>query len=128
MIKTMHKTTKVIALGALIAAFAFMGCGAPDEGGENSAVAGRAAAGSSSIAGTTSVAGTRSTTGGATGTGGSSVVTSHGGSSTTGVPSTTDSAMSSGCSVGHGASSEGALGGIALALALAFVARRRRPG
>ena len=115
----MHKTTRVIVLGGLTAAFAFMGCGAPDDG-ENSAAAG--------YSGSTSIAGTRSTTGGSTGTAGSSssgATTSSGGSRTTSPPTTDTAATSSGCTIGH-ARSEGALGGLALALALALATRRRR--
>jgi MYXO-CTERM domain-containing protein len=86
---------------------------------------------SSNIAGGTSIAGTSNTTGptgpvtGTAGTGSTTVpVTSTAGSSST--TGTTPASNSGGCSVRHGVTSDSALAGIALALALAFAAQRRR--
>lgn len=128
----MNKSTHVIFLGAFTLAFGFIACSAAEDI-ENSATAGHTSTAGSPAAGST-----------ATGTGGTGSAghasagapatssagrpaTSSGGSSTID-PSTSSSPSSStsnGCSLGLRAASNGALGGIALALALALVARRR---
>jgi MYXO-CTERM domain-containing protein len=110
----MNKMFKVILLGALTATTGFVGCGSGEDI-ENQAVAG--------VPATTHAAGTAGTaTVAAAGTAGAT-------SSIAGAPSTTtteSAGSSSGCNVGHGATSRGALTGLAVALALAFGARRRR--
>ncbi|HEX3852166.1 MAG TPA: hypothetical protein VHW01_14440 [Polyangiaceae bacterium] len=114
----MNKTTKVILLSALTTALGFVGCGGGEDI-ENQAIAGAPAG--AGMPATTSIAGATSTAAGAP------TITPSIGSSTAFAPPTAHSASNSGgCNVRQRATSRGALTGRALALALAFAARRRR--
>ena len=119
----MNKMFKVILLSASTAALGFVGCGGGEEI-ENQAVAGVPA--SAGKPATTSTAGATSTAAGATtNSTGSSVAGAT--SSIAGAPPSNDSTGNSGgCSVSYRATSRGALTCLALALGLAFAARRRR--
>lgn len=128
----MNKMFKVILLSASTAALGFVGC----SGGED--IENRAVAGAPASAGTpatTPAAGAPGTAGGATGaapgTAGAAIdpaIVAGAPSIVAGAPSTTTTGNSGGCSVSYGATSRGALTGLALALAWAwaFAARRRR--
>jgi len=130
----MNKSTHVIFLGAFTLAFGFIACSAAEDI-ESSATAGHTSTGGSLGSagrpatgnGGTGSAGRASAGGPATSSAGAPV-TSSGGSSTTidpNTPASNTSNTSNGCSLGLQAASNGALGGIALGLALALVARRR---
>jgi len=138
----MNKSTHVIFLGAFTLAFGFIACSAAEDI-ESSATAGHTStAGSVGVAGSphTGSGGTgsagRTSTGGAPATntagapptsGAGAPATSSGGSSSPTIDPNVPSSgsTSNGCSLGLAAVSNGAFGGLAIALALAFAARRR---